>query len=96
MIGWYTTTVDNNSQDHESNTTCDFHYAKNKFDLTQLAADTDRPWVIAYLSIASDSKELDDYKGEKQWYDPSAVVDILYIRPKVYDLAGVSDLIKHG
>jgi hypothetical protein len=34
MIGWYTAAVDNNSQDHESNAGGDFHYAKNKFDLT--------------------------------------------------------------
>ena len=33
-IGWYTTTINDNTQDHESNTTEDFHHAENKFDLT--------------------------------------------------------------
>ena len=45
--------------------------------------------MVTYLSIASDSKVLDDGKSEKQRYDPSAVIDILYTRPKVYDLDGV-------
>ncbi len=45
--------------------------------------------MFTYLSIASDSKELDDGKSDKQRYDPSAVIDILYISPVVYDLAGV-------
>ena len=43
MIGWYTTTVDDNSQDYESNAGDNFHYAENKFDLTRLATNTDRP-----------------------------------------------------
>ena len=45
--------------------------------------------MFTYLSIASDSKDLDDGKSEKQRYDPSGVIDILYIRPIVYDLAEV-------
>ena len=45
--------------------------------------------MFTYLSIAPDSKDLDDGKSEKQRYDPSAVIDILYTRPIVYDLAGV-------
>jgi len=90
MIGRYTATVDDNSQDHKSNAGGDFHYAENKFDLTRLAANTEivHEWVT-YLSIASDSKDLDDGESEKQRYDPSAVIDILYTRPIVYDLAGV-------
>lgn len=43
IIGWYTATVDDNSQDHESNAGGDFHYAENKFDLARLAANIDRP-----------------------------------------------------
>ena len=43
MIGRYTATVDDNSQDHKSNAGGDFHYAENKFNLTRLAANTDRP-----------------------------------------------------
>jgi hypothetical protein len=45
--------------------------------------------VVTYLSIASDSKVLDDGKKEKQRYDPSAVIDVLYTLPVVYDLARV-------
>ena len=90
MIGRYTATVNDNSQDHKSNAGGDFHYAENKFDLTRLAANTEivHEWVT-YLSVASDSKDLDDGESEKQRDDPSAVIDILYIRPIVYDLAGV-------
>lgn len=89
MIGWYTTTVDDNSQDYESNAGDNFHYAENKFDLTRLATNTDRPWVITYFSITSNSKELDDGKSQKQRYDPGAIIDILHTRPIVYDLARV-------
>ena len=45
--------------------------------------------MFTYLSIAPDSKDLDDGKSEKQRYNPSAVIDILYTRPIVYDLASV-------
>ena len=51
--------------------------------------------MVTYLSIASDSKVLDDGKSEKQRYDPSAVIDILYTRPIVYDLLGL-ELTKQG
>ena len=47
------------------------------------------PFVVIYLSIASDSKDLDDRKKEKQWYDPSTVIDVLDSWPEVYDLARV-------
>ena len=43
MIGRHTATVDDNSQDHKSNAGGDFHDAENKFNLTRLAANTDRP-----------------------------------------------------
>jgi len=43
VIGWYTATIDDNSQDHESNAGGDFHYAEDKLDLARLAGDTDRP-----------------------------------------------------
>lgn len=44
----------------------------------------------SYLSIAFYSKELDHGKGDKQWYDPSGVIDIRRIRPVVNDLVRVS------
>jgi hypothetical protein len=70
-IGGYTATVNNNSQDHEPDTSDDFHCAEHKFN----------------LSIASYTKVLDDNQSEQQRYDPSTIVYVLDILPKVYDLA---------
>lgn len=43
MIGWYTATVDDDSQDHESNAGGDFHHAEHEFDLAWLAANSNYP-----------------------------------------------------
>jgi hypothetical protein len=91
VIGGYTATVNNNSQDHEANTGDDFHCAEHKFNLARLAtALTGLEGSFNYLSIASDTKVLDDDQSEQQRYDPSAIVHVLDIFPKVYDLGNVS------
>jgi hypothetical protein len=89
VIGWYATTVDNDSQDHESNASDNFQQAQSKFDLIRLVVNSCYPVVVTYLSIASDSKVLDDREKKKQRYDPSAVIDVLGAWPEVYDLARV-------
>jgi len=42
------------------------------------------------LSIASDTKELDDHQGDQQWYDPGGIIDVLYVCPEMDDLSHVS------
>lgn len=88
IVGWYAATVDDDPQDHESNTCDDLHEAENELDLASFS-DENHDHLVTYLPIASDSKILDDGQGEKQRYDPSAVVDIFHARPVVYNLAGV-------
>jgi len=75
VIGWYTTTVDDDAQDHESNAGGDLHHAENEFN----------------FSVASDSKDLDDSESEKQRNDPGAVIDIFYTCPEFDDIASCGD-----
>jgi hypothetical protein len=90
VVSWYTATVDNNSENHESNTGGDFHHAENEFDLLPLAAKTDMSAGITNLAITLDAKELNSSKGEKQWDDPGAIIDLLCALPVMDDLSNVS------
>ncbi len=58
------TTINDDSQDHEPNTGGDFHRTENKFNLKYLAVDADCQRVITHFPVAFDSKVLDDCEGE--------------------------------
>lgn len=60
MVSRYAATVDDDSQDHKTDTGSDFHYAEDEFDLDRSAADPGREQGLIYFSIAFHPEELDN------------------------------------
>lgn len=90
IVRWDTTAIDNDSQNHKSDTSSDFHGAEYEFDLTQVRWSHSCSSAFTDLSIALDSEILDDREKEEQWDDPSAVVNVLCAFPVVDNLNSVS------
>jgi hypothetical protein len=65
IIGWDTTAINDDAQNHETDAAYDFDCAENELNLAKSADPVIwRVQVGSYLSIAFDSKVLDD--GEKE------------------------------
>lgn len=66
VIGWHTTTINDDSKENESNTCDGFHQAQNKVDLQKLlnivGHDVDE---ATHLSITSYIKGLDDIQSNQ-------------------------------
>jgi hypothetical protein len=77
MISWDTSTVDNYSKNHKTDAGGDFHDTEHKFDLARSAASIDYRQIVTDLSVAPDSKNLDDSKSKKQRDNPGAIINVL-------------------
>lgn len=61
IVGWNTSTIDDDTKNHEAHASSDLDHADDKLN----------------LAIATDPKVLNGNKCDEDGYDPSAVVDAL-------------------
>ena len=78
IVARHTADVDNDTQNHESDTGDNLHQTEDVFD----------------FSIASDTKELDDDKSDQEWNNESGGVDVLRSWPIMDDVDGGRDLVR--
>lgn len=73
VVSRNTTTVDDDSENHETDTSDDLHHTEYEFD----------------LAVTLDTKDLDEGKSKEQGNDPGDIGDAFRTLPVVDDLADV-------
>lgn len=75
VVGRNTSTVNDDTENHEAHTSSDFDHTDDKLD----------------FAVASNAKVLNCNECREKWYDPSSIVDIFNIGPEMDDIAGSGD-----
>jgi len=77
-LSWDTTSVDDDTKDHESDTSDDLHQTESVFD----------------LCISAHTKELDDDESDQQWNNESSGVDTLRSWPIMDDVDSSGNFVR--